>query len=73
MKIFRKGFDIVTGYKHSNPADALAAAKKQGKENLTLQEMRDAGLVMTPQQWLAVSNVMFLLPGYPRNADMYLP
>jgi len=58
VKTFRYGFDLVTGYKHSSPEAALQQAAKEGKKNLTLEEMRKSGLVMDPNQWL--SRILFL-------------
>jgi ubiquinol oxidase len=55
VKLFRKGFDIVTGYKHVDIKLALQEAERKGKKDMSLAEMRKAGLVMTPEQWLAVS------------------
>lgn len=56
MKLFRKGFDIVTGYKHVDIKAAIEKAEKEGQKGMSLKEMRDKGLVMTPEQWLAVSS-----------------
>ena len=55
VKTFRKGFDLVTFYRHSSPEAALKAAAKQGKTNLTVQEMRKAGLTMDDRQCMNVS------------------
>lgn len=55
VKLFRKGFDIVTGYRHVDVKAAIEQARKEGKKDMSLKEMREAGLVMTPEQWLAVS------------------
>lgn len=55
VKLFRGGFDLVTGYKHHSPEEALKEAKKAGVENLSLEQMRAKGLVMDPNQWMRVS------------------
>lgn len=56
VKLFRKGFDIVTGYKHVDVQEALKKFEQEtGKKDMSLKEMRERGLVMTPEQWLAVS------------------
>jgi ubiquinol oxidase len=55
VKVFRKGFDIVTGYKHVDLKAAMEKAEKEGRKGMSLKEMRERGLVMTPEQWLAVS------------------
>lgn len=75
VKLLRKGFDLVTGYKvrdfsclrkghyaepgnrvqHSSPEEALALARKEGKKDLSLEQMRKLGLVMDEKQWMYVS------------------
>lgn len=58
VKLIRIGFDIVSGYRHSTPEDALKAAAKQGKTIFSLEEMRKANLTMDPKQWL--NRIIFL-------------
>ncbi|GAA5867558.1 hypothetical protein JCM3774_003877 [Rhodotorula dairenensis] len=67
VKFARAGFDLVTGYKHSDPDAARAAAKKAGKENLSVAELQKEGYLMTEQQWMA--RILFLesiagVPGF---------
>ncbi|KAH8917585.1 alternative oxidase [Atractiella rhizophila] len=51
VKLLRKGFDIVTGYKHANPAEAVAQLGEAGK-NMSVEELRKRGIIMTPDQWM---------------------
>lgn len=67
VKAARAGFDLVTGYKHSDPDAARAAAKKAGKENLSIAELQKEGYLMTEKQWMA--RILFLesiagVPGF---------
>lgn len=64
VKVFRKGFDIVTGYKHVDLKAAMEKAEKEGRKGMSLMEMREKGLIMTPEQWLAVS-IASLSSGLP--------
>lgn len=77
VKLFRKGFDIVTGYKHVDIQEAIAKAEKEGSGKMTLKEMREKGLVMTPEQWLAVSFFLTTmisqkLLAYTQSADIWI-
>ncbi|GAA5866901.1 hypothetical protein JCM8547_003911 [Rhodosporidiobolus lusitaniae] len=67
VKSARWGFDLVTGYKHASPEEALAAAKKDGKGDLTVDQLRKEGYLMTEEQWM--SRILFLesiagVPGF---------
>ncbi|GAA5977171.1 hypothetical protein JCM10908_004883 [Rhodotorula pacifica] len=67
VKTARTGFDLVTGYKHSDPDAARDAAKKAGKENLSVTELQAQGYLMTEKQWMA--RILFLesiagVPGF---------
>ena len=55
---YRFGFDFVTRYKHDSPEAALSALKAQGKAELSLDELRAQGFLMTPDMWL--SRILFL-------------
>ena len=54
VKLFRRGFDIVTGYKHTDPKAVLDATSDKAKAQMSLQDMRKKGLVMDEKQWLSV-------------------
>ena len=58
VKLFRGGFDLVTRYKHHSPEQALKEAEKAGVKHLSLEQMREKGLVMDPNQWL--KRILFL-------------
>ncbi|BGP26182.1 inducible alternative oxidase 2 [Rhodotorula toruloides] len=63
----RRGFDLVSGYKHADPAAAREAAKKAGKENLSVEELQKEGFLMSEKQWM--SRILFLesiagVPGF---------
>ncbi|GAA5883495.1 hypothetical protein JCM1840_003195, partial [Sporobolomyces johnsonii] len=63
----RKGFDFVTGYKHASPEQAQAEMVKAGKTDMTLEEKRKQGYLMTEEQWMA--RILFLesiagVPGF---------
>ncbi|GAA6064106.1 hypothetical protein JCM10212_003669 [Sporobolomyces blumeae] len=63
----RKGFDIVTGYKHASPQAGQAALAQDGKGELSLDEKRKQGYVLTEAQWM--SRILFLesiagVPGF---------
>lgn len=54
----RWGFDFATGYKHASPDAALAKLKAEGKEALTVQELRDQGYILSVDDWLR--RILFL-------------
>ncbi|KAM0747600.1 alternative oxidase [Meredithblackwellia eburnea MCA 4105] len=58
VAISRKGFDLITGYKHSSPEEAREAMEKEGVTELSLQELRKRGFVMDVPQWMA--RILFL-------------
>lgn len=58
MFSFRWGFDFVTRYKHASPEAALAKLKAEGKESLSVQEMRDQGWILSCDDWLR--RILFL-------------
>ncbi|GAA5973775.1 hypothetical protein JCM21900_001030 [Sporobolomyces salmonicolor] len=63
----RKGFDFVTGYKHASPELAHEAMVKAGKTEMSLEEKRKHGYLMTVEQWMA--RILFLesiagVPGF---------
>lgn len=60
IRLFRFGFDLVSGYRHSTPEDAKRLAASLGKETLTLEDMRKANLVMDTKQWLIVGLHLYL-------------
>ncbi|KAM0790117.1 hypothetical protein ACM66B_005443 [Microbotryomycetes sp. NB124-2] len=51
VKLSRSLFDFVTRYKHASPEAAIEALKKQGKTDLSLEQLRKEGFLMTPSQW----------------------
>ncbi|GAA6031245.1 hypothetical protein JCM8097_005565 [Rhodosporidiobolus ruineniae] len=63
----RKGFDFVSGYKHASPEAAREAAAKAGKANLSVDELRKEGYIMSEKEWMA--RILFLesiagVPGF---------
>ncbi|POY74456.1 hypothetical protein BMF94_2454 [Rhodotorula taiwanensis] len=67
VKTSRAGFDFVTGYRHADPEAAREAARKAGKENLSVAELQKEGFLMTEKQWMA--RILFLesiagVPGF---------
>ncbi|GAA5944101.1 hypothetical protein JCM1841_002990, partial [Sporobolomyces salmonicolor] len=63
----RKGFDFVTGYKHATPELAHEEMVKAGKTEMSLEEKRKHGYLMTVEQWMA--RILFLesiagVPGF---------
>ncbi|KAL8278283.1 hypothetical protein RQP46_009315 [Phenoliferia psychrophenolica] len=58
VAISRKGFDLVTGYKHSSPEDARKVMEKEGLTELPLAELRKRGFVMDVPQWMM--RILFL-------------
>ncbi|KAK4698676.1 ubiquinol oxidase, partial [Phenoliferia sp. Uapishka_3] len=54
----RRGFDFVTGYKHSSPEDARRVMEKEGLTDLPLAELRRRGFVMDVPQWMI--RILFL-------------
>ncbi|BGP09786.1 inducible alternative oxidase 2 [Rhodotorula toruloides] len=67
VRFARRGFDLVSGYKHADPAAAREAAKKAGKENLSVEELQKEGFLMSEKQWM--SRILFLesiagVPGF---------
>ncbi|GAA5985018.1 hypothetical protein JCM11641_000820 [Rhodosporidiobolus odoratus] len=67
VKAARKGFDVVSGYKHASPEAAREAAARDGKGNLSSQELVKEGYLMNERQWMA--RILFLesiagVPGF---------
>lgn len=54
----RKAFDFVTRYKEMTPEQRQAKMKELGKTDLTVEEMRKHGFIMTLDQWMA--RILFL-------------
>ncbi|GAA5961707.1 hypothetical protein JCM3765_000483 [Sporobolomyces pararoseus] len=75
VNLSRKSFDLVTGYKHADPAEGEKKLKEQGKEGLSLEEKRKAGYVMTKEMWL--QRILFLesiagVPGFTAAIHRHL-
>ncbi|GAA5850297.1 hypothetical protein JCM3766R1_001161 [Sporobolomyces carnicolor] len=67
VTLSRKGFDFVTLYKHASPEEAERAMRDAGKTELSLEDKRKQGYVMTVEQWM--SRILFLetiagVPGF---------
>ncbi|BGP18162.1 hypothetical protein JCM10213_009005 [Rhodosporidiobolus nylandii] len=67
VRAARRGFDLVSGYKHASPEAARAQAVKDGKGDLSAKELVKHGYLMTEREWMA--RVLFLesiagVPGF---------
>lgn len=58
VTISRYGFDTVTRYKHGSPEEAMAALRKEGKQELSIEQLRKEGYIMGVEQWMA--RILFL-------------
>lgn len=72
VKMARTCFDLATGYRHYTVESADKAAKKLGKPNLSVTELREAGLLMTEKQWLARAIFLESIAGVPGMAASVL-
>ncbi|GAA6017182.1 hypothetical protein JCM10207_002564 [Rhodosporidiobolus poonsookiae] len=65
IMLARKGFDWVSGYKHASPEAAMEQARKDGKGDLSLADLRKEGYLMTEAQWVARILYLESIAGVP--------